>query len=250
MSLSAPLTPTGARAGAPSATTSGTVAPQPPGERPAGSRLALAGVVLYLCEFVGLVLSHAQHLPRVPGTGPSGIAHLYAGHAGGLGFLTGWFGIAQPGRVLFVVAVATALARSRKAHPIAWFAAAAMAVGVTLEIASEALAAGAGELAGSGQGSGAIALDRGAAYLAAGILAPTGVAVLCLTWAMFRSGVFNRVLCGVGAVAGACVLGAGLASEPSRADLQDSLTIGVMVMWIWMLWTGVVLWRRAGRATA
>ncbi len=71
--------------------------------------------------------------------------------------------------------------------------------------------------------------------------------MLCLTWAMFRSGIFSRILCGLGAIGGASMLAAGLASAPSQAGLQDSLTTGVMVAWVWLLWTGVVLWRRAGR---
>jgi hypothetical protein len=208
-----------------------------------GNRLALAGTVLYLCEFLGLVLSHAQHLPHVPGSVPGGVAASYTGHVGGLGFLVGWFGIVQTGRVLFVVGVAAALSASGRRNPLVWFAAVAMAVGVALEIASEALAAGAGELAGSGQTTGAIALDRGAAYLAAGILAPSGAGILLTAWAMLRSGLFNRALAAIGLLAGASVVAAGLASEPANAGLQDSLTTGVIVSWVFMLWTGVALWR-------
>lgn len=209
-----------------------------------GNRLALAGAVLYLCEFLGLVLSHAQHLPHIPGTAPDGVAASYAGHAGGLGFLVGWFGIVQPGRVLFVVGVAAALSASGRKNPLVWFAAALMAVGVALEIASEALAAGAGELAGSGQAAGAIELDRGASYLGAAILTPSGAAVLLTAWAMLRSGLFNRVLAAIGLLSGTSVIAAGLASEPANAGLQDSLTTGVIVSWAFMLWTGVTLWRR------
>lgn len=210
-----------------------------------GNRLALAGTVLYLCEFIGLALSHAQHLPHIPGTAADGVVASYAGHAGGLGFLVGWFGIVQPGRVLFVVGVGAALSASGRRNPLVWFAAALMALGVALEIASEALAAGAGELAGSGEASGAIALDRGASYLAAGILAPSGLAMLLTAWVMLRSGLFNRVLAAIGLLAGASVVAAGLASEPANAGLQDSLTTGVIVSWVFMLWTGVALCRRA-----
>ena len=210
-----------------------------------GNRAALVGVILYFCEFVGIGLSHAAHLPFVPGTPSSGVASAYDGHAGGLGFLVGWFGIAELGRVLFVLAVAVALARTGRPSIAAWFATAAMAVGSAMEIASEALAAGAGELAGRSDGAAAVVLDRGASYLAAGLLAPTGVAVLATSVAMVLSGVFPRTLAVVGLVAGVGVVAAGLASEPSQAALQDSLTGAVLVMWVWMTWTGLLLWRRA-----
>lgn len=215
-----------------------------------GNRWALAGVALYLCEFVGIAVSHAAHLPFVPGTPAHDVATAYDGHAGGLGFLVGWFGVVQLGRVLFVLAVATALTRSGRGSIGGWFAVAAMAVGGAMEIASEALAAGAGELAGNGNGNGAVVLDRGASYLAAGILAPTGVAVVAASVAMLASGLFPRVLGGLGIVTGLVVLAGGLFSEPAHASTQDSLTTGVLVMWVWMVWTGVLLWRRAGAGAA
>jgi hypothetical protein len=214
-----------------------------------GNRWALAGTVLYLCEFAGIALSRAAHLPFIPGTPAHGVAAAYGGHAAGLGFLVGWFGVVQLGRVLFVLAVASALAKSGRGSIVGWFAVAAMAVGGALEIASEALAAGAGELAGSGNGNGAVILDRGASYLAAGILAPTGVAVLATSAAMLVSRLFPRVLGLIGLVAGLATVAAGLFSEPSQAGTQDSLTTGVLVMWVWMSWTGIILWRRTGKTT-
>lgn len=209
-----------------------------------GNRWALAGTVVYLGEFVGIGLAHAAHLPFIPGTPPQGVAAAYAGHAGGLGFLVGWFGVVQLGRVLFVLAVCSALARSGRSSVLCWFGVAAMAVGGVLEIASEALAAGAGELAGNGSASGAVVLDRAASYLAAGILAPTGVAVLAVGLATLASGVFPRSLAIVGIITGVGITAAGLFSEPSQAGTQDGLTTFVLVMWVWMIWTGVLLWRR------
>jgi hypothetical protein len=221
--------------------------------RPAGlvgNRYALVGALLYLCEFVGIPLSGAAHLPFVPGTPAHEVASAYAGHAGGLGFLVGWFGIVQLGRTLFVLAVATALWKSGHGSIAAWFAVAAMAVGGVMEIAGEALAAGAGELAGAGNGNGAVILDRGASYLAAGLLAPTGAAVLVLSLVMFASGCFPRTLAGVGILAGLGVVAAGLLSEPSQAGTQDSLSTFVLVMWVWMVWTGVLMWRRVPSSSA
>jgi hypothetical protein len=209
-----------------------------------GNRYALIGALLYLCEFVGIPLSGAAHLPFIPGTPAHQVAAAYVGHAGGLGFLVGWFGIVQLGRTLFVLAVASALTKSGRGSIAAWFAVAAMAVGGVLEIASEALAAGAGELAGAGNGDGAVVLDRGASYLAAGMLAPTGVAVLVISLTMLISGCFPRTLGAVGIVAGLGIVAAGLFSEPSQAGTQDSLSTAVLLMWAWMVWTGALMWRR------
>jgi hypothetical protein len=237
---------------APTPTRASGEAGSPPQGRPdatlVGNRLALVGALLYLCEFVGIGLSHAAHLPYVPGTPAHGVAAGYEGHAGGLGFLVGWFGVVQLGRVLFVLAVATALTRSGRSSAAAGFAVAAMAVGGAMEIASEALAAGAGELAGSGNGNGAVVLDRGASYLAAGILSPTGTAVVALSFAMLASGLFPRTLGVVGVAAGLAIVAAGFFSAPSQAGLQDSLTTAVLVMWVWMVWVGVLLWRRVPKS--
>jgi hypothetical protein len=215
-----------------------------------GNRYAVIGALLYLGEFLGIGVSGAGHLPFVPGTAAHGVAAAYSGHAGGLGFLVGWFGIVQLGRVLFVLAVATALAKSGYSSVLAWFAVAGMAVGVAMEVASEALAAGAGELAGSGNGNGAVVLDRGASYLAAGLLSPTGLAAVAASVAMLASGRFPRAWGVVGIVAGLGTVAAGLFSEPSQAATQDTLTSAVLLMWVWMIGTGVVLWRRAPRRSA
>jgi hypothetical protein len=66
---------------------------------------------------------------------------------------------------------------------------------------------------------------------------------------MLRSGLFNRVLAVLGLLAGASLVAAGLASEPARAGLQDTLTTGTIVAWIFMLWTGATLWRKGRPAT-
>lgn len=47
---------------------------------------------------------------------------------------------------------------------------------------------------------------------------------------MWRSGLFSRVLVGVGVVAGVVVLAGGLRTAPAEADLQATMTTGVLVM--------------------
>ena len=112
-----------------------------------------------------------------------------------------------------------------------------MAIGVVLEVAGEALAAGAAAV--GGHSDAVLALDRGAWYLQSAILAPTGVAVLLAATAMWRSGLFSRWLCGVGLVAGAGVFASGLLTAPGQSDLQDTLTTFVLLFWVWSLWAGV-----------
>ena len=62
-----------------------------------GNGLVLVGTILYLCEFVGLTASGAAHLPEYPGTATHTVLSHYAGQAGGLGFLAGWFAFVQAG---------------------------------------------------------------------------------------------------------------------------------------------------------
>jgi hypothetical protein len=57
-------------------------------------------------------------------------------------------------------------------------------------------------------------------------------------------------LAGVGILAGLGVVAAGLLSEPSQAGTQDSLSTFVLVMWVWMVWTGVLMWRRVPSSPA
>ena len=173
------------------------------------------------------------------------MASAYAGHLDGLAFLIGWYGVFELGRVLFAASIATALQRSGRPALLGWFATAAMATGVVMEIAMQALATGAGELAASGNDAGAYVLDRGAWFLEAAIMAPSGLAVICLGVAMVASGVFPRPLGVLGVPLGGCMVASGMLSAPAHFDLADTLSTAVLLVWLWMIITGVVLWRHA-----
>jgi hypothetical protein len=207
-----------------------------------GNRLVLVGAVVYLCEFAGIIASGAAHLPEYPGTSAAHVLTDYQGHAEGLGFLVGWFALVQLGRVVMLVGLREALRRSGRRTPLMDVAVAAMAVGVVLEVAGEALAAAAGALAPT-HADAVLALDRGAWYLQSAILAPTGLAVLLAVVAMAQSRLFSRWLVAVGGVAGLGVLASGLLTAPGQSGLQDTLTGFVLVMWVWAIWSGVVVWR-------
>lgn len=214
-----------------------------------GTRLAILGATAYLCEFVGIGLAGTAHLPTHPGTSPHDVATAYAGHLAGLGFLIGWYGVFELGRVLFAASIATSLQRSGRPALLGWFATAAMAIGVVMEIAMQALATGAGELAASSNAGGAFVLDRGAWFLEAAMMAPSGLAIICLGVAMVASGVFPRTLGAIGLLLGACMVASGMLSAPAHFDLADTLSTAVMLVWIWMITTGVLLWRRAPQLT-
>ena len=226
--------------------------PQPVRRRPrpalTGNALVLLGTLMYLCEFVGIISSGAAHLPEYPGTAAAQILSDYRGQAGGLGFLVGWFAFVQLGRVVLLVGLREALRRSGKPSPLMDVAVVAMAVGVVLEVAGEALAAGAGAL--TGHPDAVLALDRGAWYLQSAILAPTGASILLAVAAMARSGLFSRWLVGLGGVAGSGVFAGGLLTSPGESGLQDTLTTFVLLWWVWLLWTGVVVWRGRRATTA
>jgi hypothetical protein len=207
-----------------------------------GNRLVLTGTLAYLCEFVGIIASGASGLPDYPGTSAAQVLGDYHGHAEGLGFLVGWFALVQLGRVVLVVGLREALRRSGRRTALMDIAVVAMAVGVVLEVSGEALAAAAGALAPT-HPEAVLALDRGAWYLQSAILAPTGLALLLSVVAMGVSGLFSRWLVALGGLAAVGVLASGLLTAPGQSGLQDTLTTFVLVMWIWAIWSGVVVWR-------
>lgn len=215
-----------------------------PGSTGAGNWIVLTGTLLYLSELVGIGLAGASRLPTKPATPPGEVLHRYAGHASGVAFLVGWLALVVIGRVLVIVGLRDSLRRS--GHAPAWLdlAVIAMTLGVAFEVAGQGMAAGAAALAGAANDTAALALDRGGVYVQSAFLAPTGLAVLLAGAAMLRSRLFPRILVAIGLIAGILLLAAGLLNLPGQATLQDNLTVGTVVMWIWMLWTGILLARR------
>jgi hypothetical protein len=77
----------------------------------------------------------------------------------------------------------------------------------------------------------------------------TGLGVLCLRWAMLRSVLFPRVLAGLGLLGGVLMTVDGVAfGAPEYASAQAALQAAGFVMWIWMIWSGVLMWRASPRA--
>lgn len=217
-----------------------------------GNRWVLGGAVLYLLEWVAIVWAGAAGVAATVtrGTSPSEVMDSYAGHEDAVYAMAGWFAVTLLGRVLLFIGLRQALADSGHGHPLLDFAVAAAAVSVTLEIASYGLAASAVASVDAGEESLAVAVDQAGAGLNLMIGGGLGVAIVCATYCMWRSGLFSWPLNLLGAVSGIAIVGAQLTVAPSLQAVFDVLFFFPLVFWVWMLWVGVVCWRRTPSGVA
>ena len=140
-----------------------------------------------------------------------------------------------------------------------------MAVSVILEIAAFAIASGGAYAAAGGAGQSTIVgIDAVANFVDLIIAAPFGVSVVAASFAMVRSRLFPAWLSWLGVAAGlvACVYGvivgpafaaggtcgAALCTTGSvLPGLAQALSVTLLAGWVWMIATGIVLFRSAGR---
>ena len=172
------------------------------GAQPVGTRLALAGAVLYLLEWVAIVAA-APPGPLGPGTAAATITSDYAGHAGAAAVSAAWFAVVLVGRVLFVAGVKASLRDHPQQRLLLDLALGAMAISVVLEIAAYGIVAAAARLADGGDPDLVAALDGGAFWLVLLIWGPIGISVLATGLAMLGSQLFAAWLSWLGMVAGA-----------------------------------------------
>lgn len=212
-----------------------------------GNRWALVGAVVYLCEWVAIIavgLGGAGDF-ILRGASSDALVETYTGRADSLSFLAGWFAVVLLGRVLFFAAVRRSLADSGLPHVLLDLAVVASAVSVTLEVVSYAFVIPAAEAADQGERTLVEFFDLAGAGLNLMIGGGLGVAIVCTAYVMTASGYFNRWLNGLGIVSGVAIIGAQLSVSPSLSGLFDVLYFFPLVFWVWMIWTSVVLWRRA-----
>lgn len=221
-----------------------------------GNRLTLVGAIIYLLEWVAIVGFGAGAAPSGdPGASAQTIVSQYRHQALATSLAAGWFSLVLLGRILFMAGIRDGLLRSGFRTVLADFAVLAMAASVILEIAVYAIAAGAAHAAVNGSDQSTIlALDAAANWLDLNIQAPLGAAVLAAALAMLLSRAFPAWLCWLGMVAGAfgCVGGvlSGAAFHQGGALYQVtnlSTTVAVVGFWLWMLITGILLFRATGR---
>lgn len=228
-----------------------TLAPKHAGVRGelVGNRWVLVGGVVYLLEWVAIIWVGVVGAGAAAGgdAEPAALLDSYLGHADAVASMAGWFAIVLLGRILLFVGLRRALVDSGRGHALMDFAVVASAVSVTLEIAAYAIASGAAELADPDDTTALLVLDRASGWVNQMIWGPLAVAVLCAVWCMWRSGLFSTALNVVGLVAGIGGVLAQLTIARSMEPLFAVFSVAPLVFWVWMLWAGVVLWRRTPR---
>src|SRR4051812_7235061 len=167
-----------------------------------GNRLVLIGAVLYLLEWVAILAANFS-VPLGADSTESQLVSGYLGREDALGWAAGWFSVVLLGRILIVTGLRSALADSGRRQPLMDFATAAMAVGVTLEVATYGIVAGTSWAGAHGATSGEVRMLDSVAFAVSGMVwGPTGVAILCCAVAMWRSQLFPRGLVIIGIAAG------------------------------------------------
>jgi len=230
-----------------------------------GNRLALVGVAIYFCEWIGIAAFNIGNVPASQGTKAAEILAQYSQHGTALALMAGWLGLVLLGRILFVAGIRDGLHRSGAGTLLADFAVAAMAVSVIIEVSAWTVAAGGAYAAANGADQSTIVgIDAVANFLLQGIGAPIAASVLAGALAMLQSRLFPAWLCWLGVAAGsiAAVYGviAGAAFEGGGScaaalcltgsilpSLAQVLAVTLLGVWVWMIGTGVVLFRAAGR---
>lgn len=215
-----------------------------PALRISGNRMVLTGAALYLLEWVA-ILTAGVSVPLGADADPHDLAVGYSGHADALGWAAGWFCVVLLGRVLLMAGLRSALHRPGRADALMDVAVVAMGVSVALEVLVYGTTAGAGwSLAHGGSLSTIGGFDAVAFEINRTLYGPMGVSVFCAGLAMWRSGSFGRVLPALALVTGGAFSILGLAfGAPRFAGVADALSAAALPLWVWMIWTGLVVWR-------
>ena len=91
-----------------------------------GNRLALAGIIIYFLEWVGIVAFNVGNVPASQGTKAAEILAQYAQHGTAVELMAGWLSLVLLGRILFVAGIRDALRKSGAETLLAEFALVAM----------------------------------------------------------------------------------------------------------------------------
>lgn len=219
-----------------------------------GNRLALAGAIWYLLEIPIL-------FPFVGATSPSPVkaAELVAFYSTQkTNLLIGAAGasVVLLGRIAFSAGARAPLRRTGGVRGLADLALGSMVLSVVLEIGMTALYAAAGRMAaGGGDAAGVVALHYAAETVGFAVFPAIAVAVAATSLAQIISAQFPRWLGWLGLVAGVLGIPASAIGVATAQNLvgQGSplLSSWIVGFWIWMVATGVVLFRRTpGRHSA
>ena len=212
-----------------------------------GNRMMLAGAFLYMLEWVAIIWTNSRGVAASAAIGDS-IAELlpsFKGNETALTVMAGWFSLVLIGRILIIIGLKNALAASGRSHPIMDFAVVMMAISVVLEVLTYALFANAAQW-GATHPESMVALEGTSAALHGFVYGSLGVSVFCSSWAMLRSELFPKALPIVGIISGVLMALSVLFIAPSLSNILGPQE-GVLLFWIWMLWAGILLWKKAPR---
>jgi hypothetical protein len=212
----------------------------------------LVGALLYLLEWVAIIATgsvDAGQLTAVLGRSGADTIASYQGREDALAFLAAWFSVVLLGRILLIIGLKASLAASGRPNALMDFAVAAMTVSVVIEIAGYGLVAAAAQL-GAEHPEGVVAVEWSAGALVGLIAGAVGASVLCSAWVMLRSGIFPIALSILGIAAGVGLILLNLLTDPAFDALSNVLGFAPFVFWLWMLWTGVLLWIRTPKHQA
>src|SRR3954471_10549164 len=218
----------------------------------AGNWFAAVGTVVYFLEWVAITGAGGISVLFEPGTAQSTVFHAYAGHSNAYAWASGWSCVVLLGRVVFAIGVRRSLPRDDTSDALAELGVLAMLAGAIFEISSYAVVMAAAVVAdNAGSRSTVVALDSVAMSLNNLLWGATGVSVLVLSWAMVRTTAFPKLLSILGLVAGAVLVVDALGlNAPEFFGLHQGLTIVALLMWIWMIWSSILIVNRRPRRGA
>jgi len=211
-----------------------------------GNRMMLAGALLYLLEWVAIIWTNSRGVAASVsiGTSATDLIPSFKGNETALMMMAGCFSLVLVGRILIIIGLKNGLAASNRSHPIMEFAVVMMAISVAFEILTYILFASAAQL-GAAHPEGMVALEWTSGALNGLVFATLGVSVFCSAWAMLRSELFPRALPILGMVSGIPLALSALFISPSLSNIGGALSAGAALFWIWMIWTGILLWKKA-----
>ena len=211
----------------------------------AGNRLALAGAIWYLLE-IPLVLPFVADRSPSPAKSAEIVAYYSTQHPKLLvGLATA--SVVLIGRIAFAAGARASLQRTAGVRALADLAVGAMILSVVLEVGSTALQAAAGRMAaGGGDPAGVVALHYAFGTVGFASVQATAAAIAATALAQVISGQFPRWLGWLGLLAGVAGIASSGILTATGVDPQAApyLTVCILGFWVWMVATGVILFRR------
>jgi uncharacterized protein DUF4386 len=220
-----------------------------------GNRWTLIGAVVYLLEWVAIIGLPSGQTPAPVLMKPETMLAQFSAHTTALAISASWFGLVLLGRILYVAGLRHALRRSGSELVLADVALAAMTASVVIEVISYSLVAAAAQLAPGGNSTAVIALNAAGQWINLMIITPFAVSIAAAAAGQLQSRLFPAWIVWLGLVAGLIGILDGVLIGPAYVvggTLEHTVMIGSVAtlgVWVWMLATGILLWRRTKPAS-